>query len=119
MFGLPEVKIGTIPGAGGTQRLARALGKHKAMELILTGDSSSGKELERLGLVSKSLPRPEVLAEAMSLAVKIAKMSGLVTSLAKQAVLTGRCCFAHCFGSETLTLVGGSRELSPCRRDGY
>ncbi|KAK0624099.1 enoyl-CoA hydratase/isomerase [Immersiella caudata] len=86
-FGLPEIKIGTIPGAGGTQRLARALGKHKAMELILTGDTISGAELERFGIVNKSFPSGQVVVEAMSLATRIAKMSGPVVKLGKRAVL--------------------------------
>ncbi|KAK1445542.1 enoyl-CoA hydratase/isomerase [Colletotrichum cuscutae] len=87
-FGLPEIKIGTIPGAGGTQRLARALGKHKAMEFVLTGDSASGAEFERLGVVNKVFPRQEVVPAAMKLAERIAVMSGPVTKTAKQAVLT-------------------------------
>ncbi|KAK7452994.1 enoyl-CoA hydratase/isomerase [Colletotrichum acutatum] len=87
-FGLPEIKIGTIPGAGGTQRLARALGKHKAMEFVLTGDSASGAEFERLGVVNKVFPRQEVVPAAMKLAERIAVMSGPVTQTAKQAVLT-------------------------------
>ncbi|KAK3985304.1 ClpP/crotonase-like domain-containing protein [Cladorrhinum sp. PSN332] len=87
-FGLPEIKIGTIPGAGGTQRLARALGKHKAMELILTGDAATGQELERLGLVSKVFPRDQVVDQALALAEKIAAKSAPVARLAKQAVLT-------------------------------
>ncbi|KAM0326244.1 hypothetical protein ACHAQA_006841 [Verticillium albo-atrum] len=87
-FGLPEVKIGTIPGAGGTQRLARALGKHKAMEFILTGDSISGAEFERLGVANKALPRDQVVSAATSLAERIALMSGPVIKVAKQAVLT-------------------------------
>ncbi|KAK4445248.1 enoyl hydratase isomerase, partial [Podospora aff. communis PSN243] len=85
-FGLPEIKIGTIPGAGGTQRLARALGKHKAMELILTGDTISGAELAQYGVV-KVFPAEQVLDEAMDLARRIAKMSGCVAKLAKRAVL--------------------------------
>lgn len=109
-FGLPELKIGTIPGAGGTQRLARALGKHKvrscilpktlvniltqihprqAMEFILTGDSASGAEFERLGVVNKVFPKQEVVPAAMKLAEKIAAMSGPAVTAAKQAVLTG------------------------------
>ncbi|KAF4449730.1 enoyl- hydratase [Fusarium albosuccineum] len=88
MFGLPEVKIGTIPGAGGTQRLARALGKHKAMEFILTGDPASGTEFERLGVVNKVFPKSEVLPAATKLAEKIAGLSGPVIKTAKQAVLT-------------------------------
>ncbi|KAF4957599.1 hypothetical protein FSARC_11238, partial [Fusarium sarcochroum] len=87
-FGLPEVKIGTIPGAGGTQRLARALGKHKAMEFILTGESASGTEFERLGLVSKVFPKSDVLPAATKLAEKIASLSAPVIRIAKQAVLT-------------------------------
>ncbi|KAK1637415.1 enoyl-CoA hydratase/isomerase [Colletotrichum phormii] len=87
-FGLPEIKIGTIPGAGGTQRLARALGKHKAMEFVLTGDSASGAEFERLGVVNRVFPRQEVVPAAMKLAERIAIMSGPVTKTAKQAVLT-------------------------------
>ncbi|KAI9148336.1 Enoyl-CoA hydratase [Paramyrothecium foliicola] len=87
-FGLPEIKIGTIPGAGGTQRLARALGKHKAMEFVLTGDPATGAELERLGLVNKVFPRGDVISAATNLAVRIAKMSGPVVKTAKQAVLT-------------------------------
>lgn len=108
MFGLPEVKIGTIPGAGGTQRLARALGKHKvrasffvshfchnsltavqAMEFILTGDSASGAEFERLGVVTKVFPKADVVQSATALAEKIAKLSAPVIKTAKQAVLTG------------------------------
>ncbi|KAL2679174.1 hypothetical protein Neosp_009937 [[Neocosmospora] mangrovei] len=88
MFGLPEVKIGTIPGAGGTQRLARALGKHKAMEFILTGDPASGSEFERLGVVTKVFPAPEVLPAAIKLAEKISNLSGPVVQISKQAVLT-------------------------------
>ncbi|PNH46295.1 hypothetical protein VD0004_g1753 [Verticillium dahliae] len=87
-FGLPEIKIGTIPGAGGTQRLARALGKHKAMEFVLTGDSASGAEFERLGVVNKAFPRDQVISAATSLAERIALMSGPVIQVAKQAVLT-------------------------------
>ncbi|KAK5659039.1 hypothetical protein OQA88_1126 [Cercophora sp. LCS_1] len=88
LFGLPEIKIGTIPGAGGTQRLTRALGKHKAMEFILTGEPATGKEFERLGVVNKAFPRQQVLAEATKLTERIAAMSGPVTKLAKQAILT-------------------------------
>ncbi|KAM7189913.1 ClpP/crotonase-like domain containing protein [Naviculisporaceae sp. PSN 640] len=88
VFGLPEVKIGCIPGAGGTQRLARALGKHRAMELILTGDSITGKELYASGVVNRALPRQDVFAHATKLAERIGSMSGPVTRIAKQAVLT-------------------------------
>ncbi|KAF5690945.1 enoyl hydratase [Fusarium circinatum] len=88
MFGLPEVKIGTIPGAGGTQRLARALGKHKAMEFVLTGEPASGAEFERLGVVTKVFPKPDVVQAATALAEKIARLSAPVIKAAKKAVLT-------------------------------
>ncbi|KAF4450371.1 enoyl-CoA hydratase [Fusarium austroafricanum] len=88
IFGLPEVKIGTIPGAGGTQRLARALGKHKAMEFVLTGEPASGAEFERLGVVTKVFPKADVVASATSLAEKIAHLSAPVINTAKKAVLT-------------------------------
>ncbi|KAI3390663.1 hypothetical protein diail_8895 [Diaporthe ilicicola] len=87
-FGLPEIKIGTIPGAGGTQRFTQALGKHRAMELILTGDLAIGAEFERLGLVNKVFPKAQVQDEAIKLARRIAALSGPVVASAKQAVLT-------------------------------
>ncbi|KAJ0161297.1 Enoyl-CoA hydratase, mitochondrial [Colletotrichum tanaceti] len=87
-FGLPEIKIGTIPGAGGTQRIARALGKHKAMEFVLTGEPASGSEFERLGVINKVFPRQQVVPAAMGLAERIAAMSAPVVKTAKQAVLT-------------------------------
>ncbi|CAP71651.1 uncharacterized protein PODANS_6_75 [Podospora anserina S mat+] len=90
LFGLPEVKIGTIPGAGGTQRLARALGKHKAMELILTGDSISASELAQYGLVNKVFPRQEVESESIKLARRLATKSAPVLKFGKKAVLTGK-----------------------------
>ncbi|KAK0736356.1 enoyl-CoA hydratase/isomerase [Apiosordaria backusii] len=87
-FGLPEINIGTIPGAGGTQRLTKALGKHKAMEFILTGGSATGQEFERLGLVNRVFPRRDVESEAIKLAQRIATRSAAVVKLAKSAVLT-------------------------------
>lgn len=87
-FGLPEITIGTIPGAGGTQRFARALGKYRAMELILTGDSVPAVELQRLGLVNKVFPKDHVEKEAIKLARRVATLSATVVASAKQAILT-------------------------------
>ncbi|KAI0392584.1 enoyl-CoA hydratase/isomerase [Xylariaceae sp. FL0594] len=91
MFGLPEVSIGTIPGAGGTQRLARALGKFKAsaMELILSRQTISGQELAQRGLVNRAFSsEQDVVLEAKSLAARIASYSQPVIRMAKQAVLS-------------------------------
>lgn len=85
-FGQPEIKIGTIPGAGGTQRLTRALGKAKAMELILTGRFLSAGEAQAYGLVNKVVPKEMYLHEALTLAKEIAQMSPVAVQLAKEAV---------------------------------
>ena len=85
-FGQPEIKLGTIPGAGGTQRLTKALGKAKAMELILTGRFLSAEEALFYGLVIKVVPIEFYLQEAISLAKEIAQMSPVAVQLAKEAV---------------------------------
>lgn len=85
-FGQPEIKIGTIPGAGGTQRLTKALGKAKAMELILTGRFLSAQEAHFYGLVNKVVPVEFYLQEAIALAKEIAAMSPVAVQLAKEAV---------------------------------
>jgi len=85
-FGQPEIKLGTIPGVGGTQRLIRAIGKYKAMELILTGDMLSAAEAERAGLVSRVVPTVDVVDEAIKTATKIASFSGPVVEMAKDCV---------------------------------
>jgi len=85
-FGQPEIKIGTIPGAGGTQRLTHAIGKSKAMELVLTGRSITAAEAERAGLVSAVLPLDKLLPHAMSTAQAIASLSKPIVVLAKEAV---------------------------------
>jgi enoyl-CoA hydratase len=85
-FGQPEIKIGIIPGAGGTQRMTRALGKAKAMELILTGRNLSAKEAYERGLVSQVVAREETLNEALKLAAEVASMPPLAVRAAKEAV---------------------------------
>jgi enoyl-CoA hydratase len=85
-FGQPEIKIGVIPGAGGTQRLTRAIGKSKAMEMILTGEPISATEAERAGLVGRVVPDELVVEDALALAAAIAKQSPLALRMAKEAV---------------------------------
>lgn len=85
-FGQPEIKLGTIPGAGGTQRLTRAVGKAKAMELILTGRFISAQEAHFYGLAIKVVPVEMYLQEAVTLAKEIAAMSPIAVQLAKEAV---------------------------------
>src|SRR5690554_7022684 len=85
-FGQPEVKVGTLPGAGGTQRLARAIGKAKTMDLCLTGRLMAADEAERSGLVSRVVPAERLLDEAMTAAAQIASMSAVAVRLNKEAV---------------------------------
>ena len=85
-FGQPEITLGAIPGAGGTQRLTRAVGKAKAMDLCLTGRMMDAEEAERSGLVARVVPLDKLQEEALSAAEKIAAMSLPVTLVAKEAV---------------------------------
>ncbi|MGE4281611.1 MAG: enoyl-CoA hydratase [Magnetospirillum sp.] len=85
-FGQPEITIGTIPGAGGTQRLPRAVGKAKAMELCLTGRLMDAAEAERSGLVSRVVAADKLLDEALAAAAKIASLSRPVVLMAKETV---------------------------------
>jgi len=86
-FGQPEITIGTIPGAGGTQRLTRAVGKAKAMDLVLTGRMMDAAEAERSGLVARVVPADKLLEEALAVAAKIASFSLPTTLIAKEAVI--------------------------------
>jgi enoyl-CoA hydratase len=85
-FGQPEITLGTIPGAGGTQRLTRFIGKAKAMDLCLTGRMMDAAEAERAGLVSRIVPAAELLSEAVKLAERIAEMSQPIAMMVKEAV---------------------------------
>ena len=85
-FGQPEILIGTIPGAGGTQRLPRFIGKAKAMEMALTGRMMDAEEAERAGLVSRIVPADELVDEAVATAEKIANLSQPTVMLAKESV---------------------------------
>ena len=85
-FGQPEIKLGVIPGAGGTQRLPRAAGKAKAMDLILTGRMMDAKEAERAGLVSRVVAADKLLDEALGVAAQIAEFSLPSVMMAKEAI---------------------------------
>jgi enoyl-CoA hydratase len=85
-FGQPEITLGTIPGAGGTQRLTRFVGKAKAMDLCLTGRMMDAAEAERAGLISRIVPAAELLPEAMKVAERIAAMSRPIAMMVKEAV---------------------------------
>jgi len=85
-FGQPEIKLGVIPGAGGTQRLPRAIGKAKAMDLILTGRMMDAQEAERAGLVSRVVAADRLVEEALGIATQIAEFSLPSVMMAKEAV---------------------------------
>ncbi|MDP3085767.1 MAG: enoyl-CoA hydratase [Rubrivivax sp.] len=85
-FGQPEIKLGIIPGAGGTQRLPRAVGKAKAMDMVLTARMMDAAEAERAGLVSRVVPTARLLEEALAAAALICSMGGASVMMAKQCV---------------------------------
>ncbi len=85
-FGQPEITLGTIPGAGGTQRLTRFVGKSKAMDMVLTARNMDAAEAERAGLVSRVVPAAELIDEALKAAQKIADLSLPMVMLAKETV---------------------------------
>jgi len=117
-FGQPEVNLGVIPGYGGTQRLARLVGKAKAMEMILTGDPIDAQEALRIGLVSKVVPQSELMRAAEEIAQKIlakghiavrkaiqavnaSQEKSLTDGLAVEATLFGECCATEDFKEGT------------------
>jgi len=114
-FGQPEVKLGIVPGAGGTQRLPRAISKAKAMDMCLTARMMDAQEAERAGLVSRIVPADKLLDEAMSAANAIAGMSQPVALLVKESVNRAyettlsegikyeRAVFYSCFATEDQT----------------
>ena len=85
-FGQPEINLGTIPGAGGSQRLTRFVGKSKAMDMVLTARNMDAAEAERSGLVSRIVPAPDLIDDAVKTAQKIANLSMPIVMIAKEAV---------------------------------
>ena len=85
-FGQPEIQLGTMPGAGGTQRLPRFIGKAKAMDLCLTGRMMDAAEAERAGLVSRIVPPDKLMEEAIAVAERIGRMSRPIAMMVKEAV---------------------------------
>jgi enoyl-CoA hydratase len=85
-FGLPEITLAIMPGGGGTQRLARFVGKAKAMDMILTGRMMDAAEAERCGLVSRLVPQDKLMEEALAAAERIASFSRPIVMMAKETV---------------------------------
>jgi enoyl-CoA hydratase len=88
-FGQPEIKLGIMPGAGGTQRLARAIGPYRAMEMVLTGEPLSATEAKAAGLVNRVVPDERVLEEALALATTVSERPPVAVRLARQALRFG------------------------------
>lgn len=90
LFGQPEIKVGIMPGGGGTQRLMRAVGKFKAMKMVLTGDPVSGREAFDMGLATECVPDEDVIPRAVALAAQIASMPPLAVRRIKEVALAGQ-----------------------------
>jgi enoyl-CoA hydratase/carnithine racemase len=88
-FGQPEIKIGIMPGIGGTQRLLRAIGRHKAMHMLLSGQPISAEQAERAGLVSERVPTAELESHTLALAARISSMPPLAVLQIKEVMQLG------------------------------
>lgn len=88
-FGQPEIKVGIVPGAGGTQRLTRAVGKFKAMQMVLTGEPVTAQQADAMGLVSEVVPDSEVLPRALEIAAAIARLPPVAAREIKRLILSG------------------------------
>ena len=91
-FGQPELRVGVIPGGGGTQRLVRAVGKFRAMKMLLTGESITAAEALDMGLASEVVPDAQVLERALAIATRIAQLPPIAVMLCKEVVLAGQDC---------------------------
>jgi enoyl-CoA hydratase/carnithine racemase len=111
-FGQPEIKLGVIPGMGGSQRLTRAIGKAKAMEMVLTGRTMGAEEAERSGLVARVVPVATLMDDALVYRRTIAGMSKPVTMLAKEAV---NAVFEGALPKESAWNAGLTIHVSPRR----
>jgi enoyl-CoA hydratase len=115
ILGLPEIKLGIIPGAGGTQRLSRLVGEGKAKELIFTGDHISAKEALAIGMVNQVVPLAELDAAVAKLCQKLVSKGAVALQMAKRAIHEGlqtnlktglsleTSCFCLCYGTEDKT----------------
>lgn len=104
-FGQPEINLGIIPGGGGTQRLIRAVGKAKAMEMILTGRMIKAQEAYDRGLISQVLPNDQLLPAALKIAEEIATKSSISVQAAKESINAGEYAVVNCLTSDAKVSV--------------
>ena len=115
-FGQPEITLGIIPGGGGTQRIARTVGKQLAMEYVLTGRRFDAATAQRMGLVNRVVKKDECLQEALELARTVAERPPIAVRLAKQAVLAAEeTAFSAGMESERRALRAGDGDRGPGR----